>query len=88
MPDNPLSEGHYLVVSKNLVELLACLAIACLPTGHWIGLDALLFGWLRRRREARALAENPTDESTADIHPEPTPVAVPNGPEMRRSKRR
>lgn len=53
LPPNPLAEGHFLYVDKNLVELFALLAIAALPTGHWIGLDALLFGWRRRRRELR-----------------------------------
>jgi hypothetical protein len=42
--------------------MLACLVIATTPTGSWIGLDALLFGPGRRRRElarerARAEAE-------------------------------
>ncbi len=44
LPPNPKAEGHYLIVSKNLVELLACLVIATTPSGHWIGLDALFFG--------------------------------------------
>jgi uncharacterized membrane protein YphA (DoxX/SURF4 family) len=54
MPPNPKAEGHYLYVSKNLVELLACMVIATTPSGHWIGLDALFFGARRRRRLARA----------------------------------
>lgn len=58
LPANPLAEGHYFIVNKNLIELLACLALACIPSGSWIGLDALLFGARRRRRElARELAE-------------------------------
>ncbi|WP_422925952.1 DoxX family protein [Singulisphaera sp. PoT] len=58
MPPNPLAEGHYFIVNKNLIEMLACLFIACTPSGHWIGLDALLFGKGRRRREqAREEAE-------------------------------
>jgi uncharacterized membrane protein YphA (DoxX/SURF4 family) len=59
LPPNPLENGHFFIVDKNLVELLACLALAALPTGHWVGVDALLFGWLRRRREyARELHES------------------------------
>jgi uncharacterized membrane protein YphA (DoxX/SURF4 family) len=54
LPPNPRAEGHYLFVSKNLIELIACLAIATTPSGHWIGVDALLFGARRRRRLARA----------------------------------
>ena len=52
LPPNPKAEGNYLIVSKNLVELLACLVIATTPNGHWIGFDALLFGARRRRRLA------------------------------------
>jgi uncharacterized membrane protein YphA (DoxX/SURF4 family) len=54
LPANPKAEGHYLFVSKNLIELIACLLIAVTPSGHWIGLDALFFGASRRRRLARA----------------------------------
>ena len=61
LPPNPKAEGHYLIVSKNLVELIACLVIATTPSGHWVGLDALFFGARRRRRLARdrANAETP-----------------------------
>jgi hypothetical protein len=51
LPPNPLAEGHYFIVNKNLIEMLACLALVFIPTGNWIGLDALLFGWMFRRRE-------------------------------------
>jgi uncharacterized membrane protein YphA (DoxX/SURF4 family) len=54
LPANPRAEGHYLFVSKNLIELIACLVIATTPNGHWIGFDALVFGASRRRRLARA----------------------------------
>jgi uncharacterized membrane protein YphA (DoxX/SURF4 family) len=56
LPTNPKAEGHYLIVSKNLIELLACLVMATLPTGHWVGLDALFFGARRRRRLAAQAA--------------------------------
>ncbi len=52
LPPNPKTEGHYLFVSKNLVELIACLVIASTPSGHWVGFDALFFGARRRRRLA------------------------------------
>ncbi|MGE3821281.1 MAG: DoxX family protein [Isosphaeraceae bacterium] len=52
MPENPTDPGHYLFIDKNAVEMMACLALAALPTGHWVGLDALLFGWLRRWRHS------------------------------------
>lgn len=50
LPASPMAEGHYLYVNKNLIEMLACLALAGTPNGMWIGLDALLFGWIGRRR--------------------------------------
>lgn len=51
MPANPAAEGHYLYVSKNLIEMIACLALVFIPTGRWVGLDALLFNWRDRRRQ-------------------------------------
>jgi len=53
LPPNPKAEGHYWIVNKNLIELIACLLIAVTASGHWVGLDALLFGASRRRRWAR-----------------------------------
>ena len=44
LPPNPKAEGHYWIVSKNLVELIACLLVATTASGHWFGLDALFFG--------------------------------------------
>lgn len=61
LPANPMAEGHYFIVNKNLIEMLACLALVFIPTGSWIGLDAMFFGRRRRRRElARQLAERET----------------------------
>jgi uncharacterized membrane protein YphA (DoxX/SURF4 family) len=37
------SEGNYLFVNKNLIEMLALLVLASVPTGRWFGLDALLY---------------------------------------------
>jgi len=44
-------EGHYLVVNKNLIELLALVIIMILPAGTLWGLDRLAIRW----RSARAL---------------------------------
>ncbi len=78
MPPNPKAEGHYFIVSKNLVELIACLVIAATPSGHWIGLDALFFGFLRRRRLAAAATE-PTDADSTRPTPDPQPLVPPRG---------
>lgn len=37
------SEGNYLWVNKNLIELLALWVILLFPSWRWIGLDRLLF---------------------------------------------
>ena len=42
LPESPRSEGHYLYVNKNILEMCALLALAFLPTGKWAGLDAFL----------------------------------------------
>jgi len=52
-----ITEGHYRFVNKNLIEMLACLALASTPNGLWIGLDAFLFGWIGRGHRARDAAE-------------------------------
>lgn len=58
LPLPPNAEGHYWLVNKNLIELLACLVLATTPNGLWIGLDALLFGWIGRRRDRVAAPGN------------------------------
>lgn len=57
LPPNPQAEGNYLFVNKNLIEMFACLLIAATPSGLWVGLDALLFGWIGRNRTARTEQE-------------------------------
>ncbi len=42
LPVSPRAEGNYLFVNKNVIELLALLVLATLPTGRWFGLDAIL----------------------------------------------
>jgi len=45
LPVSPKSEGNYLFVNKNLIELMALFVLLTLPTGRWFGLDALL-SWM------------------------------------------
>jgi uncharacterized membrane protein YphA (DoxX/SURF4 family) len=52
LPASPIAEGHYLIVNKNLIEMLACLVLVFIPTSFWIGFDSLLFGWMFRRGAA------------------------------------
>ena len=69
LPDNPKVEGHYWIVSKNLIELIACLMIAFTPSAHWVGLDALLFGARRRRPQARRDRQDGDDDRNDDDIP-------------------
>lgn len=49
VPEVPGPE-HSFIVNKNLIEVIALLAIAALPTGQWFGLDAFLAKCCKRRR--------------------------------------
>ncbi len=40
VPEAPGPE-HSFIVNKNLIEVLALLALACMPSGQWFGLDAI-----------------------------------------------
>jgi uncharacterized membrane protein YphA (DoxX/SURF4 family) len=42
LPANPRAEGHYLYINKNIIEMLALLALACTPSGRWVGLDGFI----------------------------------------------
>lgn len=60
LPPNMAQEGHYLLVNKNLVELMGLCVVLALPVAQF-GLDGLLFG--RRRAAAPAgKAEEPALE--------------------------
>ena len=45
LPAPPQSEGNYLFVNKNVIEMLALCALGTMATGRWFGLDAIL-GWM------------------------------------------
>jgi uncharacterized membrane protein YphA (DoxX/SURF4 family) len=44
----PPGPEHSFIVNKNLIEVIALLAIAFMPTGSWFGLDGV-FRWIFRR---------------------------------------
>jgi thiosulfate dehydrogenase [quinone] large subunit len=44
------SEGNYLFVNKNLVEMAALWVISVIPTGQYLGFDRLLFKLLKKQR--------------------------------------
>ncbi len=67
-------EGHYYIVNKTLVEMLALLALAFLPARSSYGVDGLIrWGWARIRAKADppAIARS---ESETDA---PPPAAAP-----------
>jgi len=42
LPESPMAEGHYLIINKNLIEMIALLMIATSGIGRWCGLDAIV----------------------------------------------
>ena len=57
LPSGGPSEGNYLFVNKNVIEMLALFALAGIPTGRWFGIDALLYWvWtaIRGKKTAKA----------------------------------
>jgi uncharacterized membrane protein YphA (DoxX/SURF4 family) len=50
VPEVAKSEGTYLFVNKNLIELLALLVIATTRSGRWMGLDGFITALWRRRK--------------------------------------
>jgi uncharacterized membrane protein YphA (DoxX/SURF4 family) len=53
LPEPSRSEGHYVYVNKNLIEMLALLVLATTRSGRWLGVDGLLqflSPWRWRRR--------------------------------------
>jgi uncharacterized membrane protein YphA (DoxX/SURF4 family) len=67
LPENPRAEGHYLFVTKNIIEMLALLMLATTPSGQWAGLDGLLYvlaPW-RWRRGGQLPGVSPVADSPA-----------------------
>jgi uncharacterized membrane protein YphA (DoxX/SURF4 family) len=79
LPASPTAEGHYLIVNKNLIEMLALLALVFIPTGQWIGFDALVFG----RKEPQIVEETPSPRAgspapPSGTNPNPNPRPAPD----------
>ena len=47
-PESLRLEGHYLIINKTLIEVLALFALSFIPTGRWAGLDGIL-QWFTRQ---------------------------------------
>jgi uncharacterized membrane protein YphA (DoxX/SURF4 family) len=41
-PLPPATEGNPVFINKNVIECLALLSLMCMPTGRWMGIDALV----------------------------------------------
>ena len=54
LPLPPNTEGNPVFVNKNIIELLALLALAIHPTGRWLGIDALFCRLFCRRTPTTA----------------------------------
>jgi uncharacterized membrane protein YphA (DoxX/SURF4 family) len=59
VPENLRAEGHYLYINKNIIEMLALLALMFLPTGRWLGVDGLIYVLMPWRWGAAKKARSP-----------------------------
>lgn len=69
-PGTALQEGHYLLVNKNLVELLALILIGMLPATR-LGLDGLLPHLSRKFDPARLLTNSARNSNPVMLPPHP-----------------
>ena len=75
-PEVPRLEGHYLLVNKTLIEVFALGALAFIPTGRWLGLDALVQFLFPSTWRSDAAAVEPARTRTVPVTTGPTqPVA-------------
>ena len=50
VPEAPGPE-HSFIVNKNLVEVLALMTLAFVPSGYWFGLDKLVARFFARKKK-------------------------------------
>ncbi|HEY7152433.1 MAG TPA: hypothetical protein VH575_00595 [Gemmataceae bacterium] len=62
LPAAPNNEGYYLFVNKNLIEMLALLALATTASGRWFGLDAVIHAIFFGRRRPAAPPQPPPQQ--------------------------
>ncbi len=75
LPEFSPDGGHYMIVNKELIEAIAALSLACLPTGRWIGLDALIRGLITRRLQYKLTGK--ADDAIRRPVPQPTSGKTP-----------
>jgi uncharacterized membrane protein YphA (DoxX/SURF4 family) len=70
LPDSPMTEGHYLLINKNLIELLALAMLATTRPGERYGLDVWIgAAWKKVFPAKKSAATKPTSG----------PPSTPNG---------
>ncbi len=53
--DNPRAEGHYIIINKNIIEMIGLLVLASTQSGRWCGLDGLIrFPFRKKTGPAKA----------------------------------
>jgi uncharacterized membrane protein YphA (DoxX/SURF4 family) len=72
LPLPPATEGNPIYVNKNLIELVALLALAGTASGRWAGLDGVLH-WMfgRKDEDPQAPATEPTTTPEPAVAPTP-----------------
>jgi uncharacterized membrane protein YphA (DoxX/SURF4 family) len=72
------SEGSYLIVNKNVVEVMALIVVILFPTSQSAGFDRVLRGFWQRRRAARKarLSSSAVGPSTGLQESDPGPMAA------------
>lgn len=55
-----VTEGTYLWVDKNLIQMVGCIILAIMPTGHYIGIDRLIGHWFAVKKDPLQYFDQPT----------------------------
>lgn len=62
------SEGSYFLVSKNLIEIVALVALMFFPTGKFVGIDGLLSTTFRKKAHVMDHGQPQTEAVQADVN--------------------
>lgn len=80
-PESPRAEGHYILINKNIIEMLALLVLATTRSGRWAGLDGLLqFLKPRYWRQTPSQVSEPNYATAAEPASRPTASDIAAGP--------
>ncbi len=71
----PPGPEHAFIVNKNMIEAIALLAIAALPTGSWFGIDALFSRFCCRR--CNTVTQTPAIPGAQTTPPAPAATTAP-----------